>query len=317
MKSSEELHNENVIPVPPLATPKGNIEHVLDILAAHDHPFILVGNSAQRWMGSAGLLTIGCDILTRDGLLEIIASDIVSTGHWDFHDPGPQTPNEPYPCDTCDADLVLRRTDVEDENEYHYLSLWSETTYRIKVDECQLIEVPDMYPWQKILVEEKWHPALHREDGWWFGPRLHPASKAAANLPEHTKAPTLFSETLPRGKSLSSKHAVYVPSLPTYLDALIYHRNQYKHSKPGLTLTSGCQIDNLTRYLYLELPCQQLPLLIELEEDKYMEGYLRTHKRKPRFVYRRTPEGQFEATRVKEWDPTSYPDWCGALKKSD
>jgi hypothetical protein len=70
-------------------------------------------------------------------------------------------------------------------------------------------------------------------------------------------------------------------------------------------------IRNLTRYLYLELPHQQLPLLIELEEDEYMEEYLRDYKRKPRFVYR---EGR--GTQVQEWDPTSYPDWCKA-EKSD
>ena len=62
-----------------------------------------------------------------------------------------------------------------------------------------------------------------------------------------------------------------------------YHVTQYKHSKPGLASIASWQIRNLTRYLYLELPHQQLPLLIELEEHEFMHDYLQSDKRKPFF----------------------------------
>jgi hypothetical protein len=116
-----------------------------------------------------------------------------------------------------------------------------------------------------------------------------------------------FSAHLPRGKSPSNAHPILVPSLPAYLDALVFHETHYKKSKPGFKLLASWIMRNLTRYLYLELPHQQLPLLMELEEDEYMEEYLRGYKRKPFFVYR----GGL-GTRVREWDPDSYPDWCKA-----
>lgn len=158
---------------------------------------MLVGCSGQRWMGSAGMMISSCDLLVRKSALESVASNLVETGHWEFHNPGPQIPGEPFPSVECDADLVLRRTEIKHESEYQYLNLWSETMYRISVDNCSVVEVLDVYPWHHILVEEKWHPDIDREDGWWFGPRLHPDTKVP-NLPERVKPHIIFSKRLPR-----------------------------------------------------------------------------------------------------------------------
>jgi hypothetical protein len=282
------------------------MDHVVDIMAAHNHPVVLVGSSAQRWMGSAGCLSRICDLLTKESALQSIGTALIQSGHWrnasakeypDFHE-----------LPESEADMFLQRTKIEDDNEYEYLCLWSETTYHINVDDCPFIEVPDFYPWYHVLIEEKWHPAIGREDGWWYGPRLSSETKLLG-LPERTVAAKTFSEQLPRGKSPSNDHPILVPSLPAYLDALIFHATRYKQSKQEFALLASRIIRNLTRYLYLELPHQQLPLLMELEEDEYMEEYLWNYKRKPFFVYR---EGL--GTRVQEWDPTSYPDWCKAEK---
>jgi hypothetical protein len=132
------------------------------------------------------------------------------------------------------------------------------------------------------------------------------------NLPEYAKQPTIFPTWLPRGKDPSNNIPIFIPSLPAHLDALIYQATQYRHSKPELAELASWEIRNLTRYLYLELPHQQLRLLIEIEEDDFIDHYLQNYKRKPVFVYRRVPgtDSEFESTRVKEWDPSSYPDWC-------
>jgi hypothetical protein len=225
---SSVLDIEDLFPSKREIAHEGSMYHVLEVLASHSHPFMLVGCSAQRWMGSAGMLTNGFDMLVRNNALESIALDLDKTGHWEFHDPGPHTPWESFPPTKRDADLLLRRTDVEQNSEYQFLSLWSETAYRITVDECPTVEVPDVYPWQYILVKEKWHPAVDRENGWWFGPRLHPDT-AIKNLPERATPSTIFLIGLPRGKGPSSNHPILVPSLPTYLDALIYHKTQYQH----------------------------------------------------------------------------------------
>jgi hypothetical protein len=95
------------------------------------------------------------------------------------------------------------------------------------------------------------------------------------------------------------------------MDALVYHTTRYRKSKEGLALASACIVQNLTRYLYLELPHQQLPLLMEMEEDDYMEEYFKDYKRKPFFVYG-IVEGVFESQQVRLWDPSSYPEWCRA-----
>ena len=42
---------------------------------------------------------------------------------------------------------------------YSYLRLWSEDTYRIKVDEKSFVEVPGLCPWNVVLIEEEFHPA--------------------------------------------------------------------------------------------------------------------------------------------------------------
>ena len=81
-------------------------------------------------------------------------------------------------CPKLNDGLILQRNDIRNQNGYSLLSLWSESTYGIKVDECAIVEVPDMYPCQPILVEEFWHPAASREDGWLYGPRIHPDSDA-------------------------------------------------------------------------------------------------------------------------------------------
>ena len=95
------------------------------------------------------------------------------------------------------------------------------------------------------------------------------------------------------------------------MDALVYHTTRYWKSKNGMALDSACIVSNLVRYLYLELPHQQLPQLMELEEDGYMEEYFKDYKRKPFLVYR-IVEGVFESQQVKLWDPSSYPEWCVA-----
>jgi hypothetical protein len=287
-------------------SPEGTMDHVTEILASHAHSLILVGRSAQRWMGSAGC---------ANNALESITSDLVETGQWVLHNPGPHLVETIFPSVECDADVVLRRTEVRNECEYEYLCLWLETTYRLSVDTCPVVEVPDVYSWHHVLMEETWHPAIGREDGWWVGPRLHPDTKVP-NLPERAIQPSLFHEGWPRGISSTKHFPVHIPSLPAYLDALIYHVTRYKISKPGLASIASWQIRNLTRYLYLELPRQQLPLLMELEEDQFMEEYLRNYKRKPFFVYRAVGGNELEATRVKEWDPASYPEWCDTMKHS-
>jgi hypothetical protein len=79
--NSNDLESVNPLSLQLEITEGGSMDYVLDVLASHNHPAVLVGSSAQRWMGPAGMLTNGCDLLVRDGAISSIASDLVKTGH--------------------------------------------------------------------------------------------------------------------------------------------------------------------------------------------------------------------------------------------
>ena len=131
------------------------MDHIVDIIASHDHPVIVVGTNAQCWMGSNGCLWRICDLLIKDSALQSIGAALVQSGHWRRASPLQPDPGDYRESELKYADCPLERTNIEDENEYAYLCLWSESTYHIKGDDCPLIEVPDFYPWHTILIEEK------------------------------------------------------------------------------------------------------------------------------------------------------------------
>ncbi|KAF2454309.1 hypothetical protein BDY21DRAFT_353607 [Lineolata rhizophorae] len=198
------------------------------------------------------------------------------------------------------ADFVLQKVDVQ-ESEYELLRIWREESYRISVDQCSTVEVPDVYSWNCFLVEEIYHPAIDRLDGWWYGPDTLTKPNGKCILPPQ----------LPRGKSSKHHGSVLIPSIPAYLNALDYHTTEYRHSKPALSQIGSWQIRNLTRYLYLELPHQQNTLLFELEAktNEFLFQYLKHYKRKPRYVPVDEGARVGGLMLVKEWDPETYPDY--------
>jgi hypothetical protein len=119
---------------------KCTMDHIVDIMASHNHPVVMVGSSAQRWMGSAGALSRICDLLIKDSALQSIGTALIQSGHWRNASPKEQSDLDQQP--EFEADLFLQRTKIEDEDECAYLCLWSETTYHINVDSCPFVQVP-------------------------------------------------------------------------------------------------------------------------------------------------------------------------------
>ena len=91
------------------------MDHIVDVMASHDHPVVLVGSSAQRWMGSAGAMSPICDLLTKDSALRSIGAALIQSGHWMNDSPKEQSGLDEIP--EFEADLILRRTKIEDHNE--------------------------------------------------------------------------------------------------------------------------------------------------------------------------------------------------------
>jgi len=149
-----ETETTGYIAPKPVASEEGSLDHVLGVLASHRHPFLLVGCAAQRWMGSAGTMTDVCEIFIRNNTLKTVALDLLATERWEVNERDPEDIFGNDPVSNCDADIVLRKTSTENEDEIRYLALWSDTAYHMDIDSCITTEVPDVYCWQPILVEE-------------------------------------------------------------------------------------------------------------------------------------------------------------------
>ncbi|KAH8706079.1 hypothetical protein GQ44DRAFT_732175 [Phaeosphaeriaceae sp. PMI808] len=134
--------------------------------------YLELGLVAHRWMGARGFADYpSMDVLLRNGQLHSITSDMVRTGHWKDFDAQGLEAMELQDIPMCGnsaelrgADVVLERTN-HDTLQIYYIRFWSEETYRISIDSCQLIEVPDVYAWRPYLMEEEYHPAISRTDG--------------------------------------------------------------------------------------------------------------------------------------------------------
>jgi hypothetical protein len=290
---------------------------ILGVLESHKHPFMLVGVIAHRWMGCASGVDEGFDIVLRNDQLKTIVIDIINTGLWSPFDAAAEREIfEAYPSNKkerkeetyarqmllnhcCDADAVLQRTNPQDAR-FEYLRIWSEDTYHIKVDQCPVIEVPDIYPWNCCLVEEELHPAARRDDGWWYGPYTLDGAKAAGR--------SIFGPVIPvEGPKNSSP--IFIPRIPAYLDTLVSQAMRCQKSKPQLHSFAQWQIRNLTRYLYLEVPHQRDVILFQVEEEteSYLQDYFKRYKRKPHTLFL----GEKESARtvvVNVWDPKTFPE---------
>ncbi|KAI9740075.1 MAG: hypothetical protein M1818_004826 [Claussenomyces sp. TS43310] len=274
---------------------EGFADHIFHILKTYEHPFVLVGLLAHRWMGCAGIPEEGFDMVIRAHQLPAIVVDLVKTGRWALVDADLERgraayqyvhgglSNEAHVAERwfehcCDADTVLRRVGST-RIPFEYLLLWSDETYKINIDTCPFVEVPELFSYTHFLVEEEQHPAYLQDNVSFWNPRL--LSRA-----EEDGYRVIF-ENLPptRGPSISSP--ILIPSIPAFLDALVYHTTRYKSSKPQLQALSECLIYNLTRYMYLEIPPQSNTILfqVEAETERYLEAHFARYKRKPRFRY--------------------------------
>ncbi|OBT77207.1 hypothetical protein VF21_04026 [Pseudogymnoascus sp. 05NY08] len=291
---------------------EGTIDHVFDILNKYSHPFILVGNVAHRWMGCASSVDECFDIVLRKSQVPSIVTDLVETGYWttvDCHteygqileseadwkvtEDGQHVKFLRY---LSEADIVLKWIGIEAIG-FGYMAIWTDETFHIDVDDCELVEVPELHAWSPFLVEKEFHPSLHREDDWFYGPKT---------LDDAGDDYRIFSTIFHRAKGARNTTPINVLSIPAYLDVLVYQKTHYETSKPELASIADWQIRNLTRYLYLELPHQREPLLfkVEAETENFLLPYLAKWKRKPHYVSTRS--GRVVLANI--WDPASYPE---------
>ncbi|OBT69878.1 hypothetical protein VE03_00648 [Pseudogymnoascus sp. 23342-1-I1] len=296
---TEHEGGTSTIPTPDPNAAEGTIDHVLNILGEYSHPFTFVGHVALRWMGCSSSVDAGFDLVLRTSQLSDIVTSLVETGLWTTFD-SPKA-FEAFKSNAAWQDLEnAEEKRLLEYNWFSYVRLWTEETDHIDIDASPLVEVPELYPWNPFLVEREFHPALRRDDGWFYGPLV--LDDAAAN----NGADGIFNTLYERTKGARSTSPINILSIPAYLDVLVYHATYYASSKHGLAFVAAVQINNLTNDLFLELPHQMNPLFfqVEAETENYLQSYFAGWKRTPRYV-RSLSEGRVP---VNTWDPGSYPE---------
>jgi len=137
-----------------------------------------------------------------------------------------------------------------------------------------LVEVPDLFAWNRNVMEERFDPVA--------------ADVASISYQTLLKAGRqILGPVL--AKSSESKIPVYIPSIPRFVDALL---DQYRYCQdhPGIYNNTRVHyslalynLTNLIRYLHLEKPHQREKLIPELAERNRADMVMRLnkYKRKP------------------------------------
>lgn len=150
--------------------------------------------------------------------------------------------------------------------------------------------------WRPYLIQEEYHHAISRKDGWWFGSDIRP------------KQTDCIFPILSHGKALGSREQIFILSIPSFIQAMWSQKVDYAESKPRLAVYASWFIRNLTQYLYLKVSPRRHAIVIQLDEsyDAMMEEYVSNNKRKPGIVPIFSKK-KVQVVEVQEWDPTTYP----------
>ncbi|KAI9827947.1 MAG: hypothetical protein M1826_006143 [Phylliscum demangeonii] len=265
----------------------GYFDEIADIVAAREHPIIMVEASALRWMGlreipevSSGIpserlwsdlvrLITGVqdvELLVRDKDIGSIVADLIATGHYELDDHNPADPLR-YG-HTRHVPRLRRRCDL---GLYTHFTLWSETMYHISCD-VPLVEVPDVTAANEFVVEDEFDP------GGPDAPSLSIRSRQAAGV--ELLYPVV-------AQTAGCARPVYIPSIPVLIDALLdqeRHRLAHPEIYPaGMGSFPLYHISNFIRYLYLEKGYRRDRILskLALRNRPDMEIRMNRYKRKP------------------------------------
>jgi hypothetical protein len=247
----------------------GYFDHVAAMLSVRQHPIIVVEEAAMRWMGLPVNSCDNLDLLIKDNQLDNVIADLLATGQYErIQQDLSYRLRDPY----VKQVPRLQRTD---KHPFHdlCLSLWSESVYKLMAAGT-MVEIPDLFAWNPNLMEDRFDPVAVDVISISYQTRLADGRQ-------------ILPKTL--AQSTESKHPVYAPSIPRFIDALLdqqryrlAHVETYNYGTRRATLPLY-HLSNLIRYLHLEKPYQREKLIPELAERNRadMETQLDRYKRKP------------------------------------
>ena len=295
----------------------GYLDNVLSIFDQHDHPFVLVGQYGMQWAGVNYIGRPEIDILVRSSQIQAITSDLVNSGEWK------RLRFSPY-ADVSDEifhyipgsldDIWLEVTGDRVLCPYmglRYLRLWPEEVYKLSVDGCSKLEVPDISPNNCVVLEDEYL----RDPDKLIGP---PLLKKKKRFPEDFDTRALLAVEH-RAKWHRRDVPIFVPLIAEFLNAHLEQFQEHHEFREEFELGIGSRAGNalrlFIRYLYLDWDIVRDWLLenkIKPEYRDVMRGMCDSYFRKPvpsscnckgefRVVFRPTP-----------WEGNpSWPRPCG------
>ncbi|PUU78737.1 hypothetical protein B9Z19DRAFT_1083504 [Tuber borchii] len=231
-----------------------SLESIFAVLSDHDHPFVLIGKYALRWMGVQVIPGEIMDILVRTSQAASICQALAQTGEWLEVDES-SIPSFVTMVERVDHRSIRRFKRCDDR---WYISLCSEDTYDLTVD-TKKIQVLHPVNLNSVLVESEFHPnPTDRGTDYW------------ASRPYLMTDKNISFIWAPGGLV---SFPVFIPTLPEFIDScLSCMGGQSSEHNPSFGIARR-DMDYLGRYLLLDLPHQQDKLLSKVKNTKQLAEF--------------------------------------------
>ncbi|RPA95971.1 hypothetical protein L873DRAFT_1696044 [Choiromyces venosus 120613-1] len=230
-----------------------SLESIFAVLSDHDHPFVMVGTYALRWMGVQVLPGYTMDILIRTSQVASICQALAQTGEWLEVDES-SIPVLVTLAGRKEYRSIRRFKRCDDQ---WYISLCSEDTYRLTVD-SEKIQVPHPVNFNSVLVESEFHPNPTGRSTYW---RSRPYLMTDKNIPFVWAA----------GGQVS--FPVFIPRIPEFLDSCLNCLGGRNYMDDDSCHIPHGDMSYLARYLLLDLPHQQDKLLSKVKNTKWLAEF--------------------------------------------
>ena len=289
----------------------GYLDHVLLTFKQHNHPFVLIGVYARIWNGVHSLCWDTIDILVVNQKMASIAESLVTTGNWSFSttSTGCLVHGQTNICSCGELRLQHTGDGLGPHQRLKYLHFYTEDLYKLSVQSCLELEVPDLCNRLAMTFEEEYIRDPHRR----FGPMTWEVVKADKNE-DHI----LFEI---QARSPGNTFPIHVPSISSHLNAIL---QQLEHTSTICFAYGRCAVDHLHAFIrdhYLDwAPTARwlLDFKIAASNRERMEEYIKDHDRDPNTYDFKQDEANlpWKLTIPSEGEGSLCDERCGMCKEA-
>ncbi|KAI0603234.1 hypothetical protein F4775DRAFT_598347 [Biscogniauxia sp. FL1348] len=267
--SSSPLSQPAVHQIDTLVDSMHDVRAMLEYL---DHPFIMVSDSAARWVQPDESTNPTVDMLVSTSKLDYLVELLTTVGQWDqltsMTDDvkaaaGPETTS--LEMLQRNADVLLQKKQLGDEPSV-FLRLWSEDTYHLPISQHSITEAHAI---QGRVYADPWRPWKYCSD-----------METDAELLAHCHDTETTSSEYP----LTVADKVFIPTLPALMDASVFQRSHLGETKSLLCSDADGLIRRLTEQYSLDRPEAGALLLdvVKPETQDYLKPYFERFERAPK-----------------------------------